>query len=95
MIDRCQAFWHEKYVLKRPVPEGPFGRKGLFLLVGGRKKPSELECVEATAKAFFRTVNVASHEMLGITGVAAKGAVLEHPTALRDAHDAGRKLVLI
>ena len=35
MIDRCQAFWCEKYVLKRPIPEGESGRKGLLLLVGG------------------------------------------------------------
>ena len=38
MIDRCQSFWMEKYVLKRPVPAGPFGRKGLLLLVGGMKR---------------------------------------------------------
>ncbi len=35
MIDRCQAFWSEKYVHKKPVPPGPHGRKGLLILVGG------------------------------------------------------------
>ena len=38
MIDRCQAFWCEKYLLKKPIPEGKFGRKGLLLLVGGHGK---------------------------------------------------------
>lgn len=40
MIDRCQAFWCEKYLLKQPIPEGEHGRKGLLLLVGGMKKRS-------------------------------------------------------
>jgi len=35
MIDRCQPFWHEKYIRMKPVPAGPHGRKGLLLLVGG------------------------------------------------------------
>ena len=55
MIDRCQAFWCEKYLLKKPIPEGEYGRKGLLLLVGGMKKEIGIQCAEATAKAFFRT----------------------------------------
>ena len=31
MIDRCQAFWCEKYLLKKEIPAGPDGRKGLLL----------------------------------------------------------------
>ena len=27
MIDRCQAFWCEKYLMKKPIPEGPEGRE--------------------------------------------------------------------
>jgi NAD(P)H-dependent FMN reductase len=37
MIDRCQSFWCEKYVLKKPIQGGQFKRKGLLLLVGGMK----------------------------------------------------------
>ena len=54
MIDRCQAFWCEKYLLKRPLPEGPFGRKGLLLLVGGMKKEVGIQCSETTATGFFQ-----------------------------------------
>ncbi|MFO0754137.1 MAG: flavodoxin family protein [Thermodesulfovibrionales bacterium] len=95
MVDRCQAFWCEKYLLKKPLPEGPHGRKGLLLLVGGMKKEVGIQCSEATAKAFFRTVSVPDHETLGFLGVDAKGAVLEHPTALHDAYAAGQKLVAL
>src|SRR4030067_2537967 len=49
MIDRCQSFWCEKYLLKKPIPEGKFGRKGLLLLVGGMEKETGIKCSEATA----------------------------------------------
>jgi multimeric flavodoxin WrbA len=93
MIDRCQAFWCEKYLLKKPIPEGPYGRKGLLLLVGGQKKEIGIQCAEATAKAFFRTVSVPEHKTLGFLGIDAKGAILRHPTALREAHEAALRLV--
>ena len=93
MIDRCQAFWCEKYLLKKSIPEGPYGRKGLLLLVGGMKKEIGIQCSEATAKAFFRTVSVPEHKTLGYLGVDAKGAILKHPTALKDAYEAGKELV--
>mgnify|MGYP000141384008 CR=1 FL=1 len=95
MIDRCQAFWCEKYLLKKPIPEGRLGRKGLLLLVGGMKKEIGVQCSEATAKAFFRTISIPEHGTLSFMGVDAKGAILEHPTALKDAYRAGEKLVTI
>ncbi|MCC6347426.1 MAG: flavodoxin family protein, partial [Nitrospirales bacterium] len=82
MIDRCQTFWCEKYLLKKPIPEGPYGRKGLLILVGGMKKEVGIQCSEATARAFFRTASVPENDTLGFLSVDAKGAILEHPTAL-------------
>jgi len=95
MIDRCQAFWCEKYLMKQTIPEGPYGRKGLLMVVGGMKKDIGVHCSEATTKAFFRTVSVPLHETLSFLGVDAKGAILEHPTALRDAREAGKKLIAV
>ena len=92
MIDRCQAFWCEKYLLKKTVPSGPNGRKGLLMLVGGMKKEIGIQCSEATAKAFFRTISVPDHETLGFLGVDAKGEVRNHPTALHDAFEAVKRL---
>jgi multimeric flavodoxin WrbA len=93
MIDRCQSFWCEKYLLKKPVDSGEFKRKGLLLMVGGMKKDIGASCSDACAKAFFRTISVPEHETLYYLGIDEKGAVLKHPTALRDAWQAGRKLV--
>lgn len=95
MIDRCQAFWYEKYIRKQPTPPGPYGRKGLLILVGGMKKDDKNEgfhCAEVTARAFFRTINVQEHETLSFGSVDAKAAIKEHPSALRDAFEAGCRL---
>lgn len=95
MIDRCQCFWCEKYLLKRPIPDGIYGRKGLLLLVGGQKREIGIQCSEATAKAFFRTVSISEHETLGYLSVDVQGAIVNHPTALGDAYRAGKKLVTL
>ncbi len=93
VIDRFQCFWCRKYLLKNPVPEGPQGRKGLLLLVGGMKKDVGVQCGEATAKAFFRTVSVPEHETLSFLEIDHKGAIGHHPTALHDAYHAGQRLI--
>jgi len=93
MVDRCQAFWCEKYLLKKPIPEGPQGRKGLLLLVGGMKKEIGIQCAEATTKAFFRTISVPEHKVYGYLEVDAKGEILNHPTAFKEVYEAGKQLV--
>jgi len=93
MVDRCQAFWCEKYLLKKTITAGPAGRKGLLLLVGGMKKDDGKHCAEATVKGFFRTCSVPEHETLFYGGVDAKGDILQHPTALTEAREAGLRLI--
>jgi multimeric flavodoxin WrbA len=93
MIDRCQAFWCERYLLKRTIPGGQYGRKGLLIMVGGMKRDDGIHCGEVTAKAFFRTISVPRHETVSFLGIDAKGAILEHPTALKDVREIGKKLV--
>jgi len=93
LIDRCQSFWCEKYLLKRPIPDGPRGRKGLVLMVGGMKKETGFRCGDATATAFFRSISVPEHETLSYAGIDAKGAVRQHPDALNGAYEAAKRLV--
>ncbi len=97
MIDRCQSFWAEKYVLKKPISAGSHGRKGLLLLIGGMRRNEKnvgFECAEATVRAFFRTVNVQEHATLAYDSVDEKGAITRHPTAMKEAYEAGKKLAL-
>lgn len=93
MIDRCQAFWCEKYLLKRELKGNGFGRKGLFITIGGRKSDVGIKCGDETAKAFFRSISVPYHETIGFTGIDKKGSIFEHPTALIDTENAVKRLI--
>ncbi len=93
MIDRCQSFWSEKYLLKKTIESGKHGRKGLLLLTGGMKNNTGITCAEACLTAFFRTVSVPEHTSLGYLEIDNKGDILQHPTALKDAYEAGVQLV--
>ncbi|MCG6550747.1 MAG: flavodoxin family protein [Candidatus Magnetominusculus sp. LBB02] len=94
LIDRCQAFWCEKYLLGRPIPQGQEGRKGLLLMVGGMDKEIGFKSGGATATAFFRTISVPKHEVLYFTNVDSKGAIKNHPTALKDVYEAAKRFIL-
>ena len=93
MIDRCQSFWSEKYLLKKPIEGGKHGRKGLILLTGGMKNNTGVECAEACVKALFTTVSIPEHSTLIYLSIDSKGDILKHPTALKDAFEAGVTLV--
>lgn len=93
MIDRCQAFWCERYLLKKSLASEAHGRKGLLLLVGGMKSEIGIRCGDATAKAFFRSISVPEHETLSFLGIDAKGAINCHPMALQQGYEAGGRLV--
>jgi len=92
MIDRCQAFWCQKYLLKRTLASELHGRKGLLLLVGGMKTEAGAKSCDTTAKAFFRSISVPEHETLSFLGIDAKGAIASHPTAFKQGYEAGKRL---
>jgi multimeric flavodoxin WrbA len=91
MIDRCQAFWNRKYILKRRIATEK--RKGVFISVGGTKFPDLFDHAKATVKNFFLTIDVAYWAELLYPGIDKKGEIRGHPTALKDAYLLGRRLV--
>jgi multimeric flavodoxin WrbA len=93
MIDRCQAMWSRKYVLKVPPLNPAKDRKGFFISVGGRKVPNLFDAALVTVKTFFRVLDVTYVGDLLFTGIDEKGAIIKHPDALRQAFLAGQKLV--
>ena len=58
LIDRCQAFWAKKYLVKDPSM-GSRGkrRKGFFISVGATKGKRVFEGAIMTAKYFFDVLN--------------------------------------
>ncbi len=93
MIDRCQAMWARKYVLKIPPLGDRRERKGLFISAGARKAANLFDGALLTVKALFLNLDVTSAGELLFKGVDEKGAITKHPDALKQAFLAGQKLV--
>ena len=92
MIDRCQALWARKYVLGQP-PLSEKERRGLFIAVGGTTFTKLFDPAQATIKALFNTLNITYIGELLFRGIDEKGAITQHPDALKQALKAGQKLV--
>lgn len=94
LIDRSQALWAKKYLLKDPSlgKEGK-RRRGFFVSVGATKGPKVFEGAILTAKYFFDTVNADYVGELVVRGVDGKGEILRHPETLQQAFEWGKRLV--
>jgi len=94
MIDRCQALWVIKYVLKLPVAISTGKeRKGIFVSVGGTKLSNLFQPAMATVKSWFTTLDIDYAGELVFSGIDESESVHLHPTALKDAFAIGQKLV--
>ena len=92
-IDRCQALWARKYVLKQPPLGDRRQRQGLFIAVGGMKLANLFEPALATVKALFKVLDITYAGELLFPGIDEKGAIKKHPDALKQAFTAGQRLV--
>jgi len=92
MIDRCQALWARKYILKMPPLGDRRQRKGLFIAVGGMKLANLFGPSLAIVKALFKVLDIEYAGDLLFPGVDEKGAIKKHPDALKQAFAAGQKL---
>jgi multimeric flavodoxin WrbA len=92
MIDRCQALWARKYILKIPPLGDRRERKGFFISVGGRRTIPDLFGAElVTIKTLFHTIDVPYKGDILIPGIDAKGDILKHPDILEQAYVAGQR----
>jgi multimeric flavodoxin WrbA len=90
LIDRCQALWAREHILKQSLPDG--GRKGAFIAVGATSGKRLFEGAILTVKYFFKAIGVEYADELLVRGVDARGEIKEHPTALADALELGKRL---
>lgn len=93
VVDRCQAIWARKYLLKIRMPE-PETRRAVFIQVGGMNKEKIFDAGLITIGAFFATLDYSFQGKLLLRNIDAKGAVRTHPDALRRARDLGEALAL-
>lgn len=92
MIDRCQCFWIERYVMKKRVYEGKRRPKGLFVSCAGSAKPIVFEPARHVVRAFFAAIDYeyAGEVLLGHTDDPELEPRKEKAT--EDARSAGRRL---
>jgi putative NADPH-quinone reductase len=91
MIDRCQAIWARKYLLKRPHANPD--RKALFLCCGGFKHDRFYQCARQVIVAWCVVLDIKLSGELFFHSIDARGDIAKHPTALADALNAGRELM--
>ena len=89
LIDRCQALWARRYVLKN-LPDS--ARKGVFIGVGATRGKQLFDGSRLTVKYFFQAFGVEYVGELLIRGIDKKGEIKEHPAALLDAFELGKRL---
>jgi len=91
LIDRCQALWARKYVLKQDVPNQ--NRRGAFIAVGATTGQQLFDGSILTVKYLFKSIGVEYADECLVRGVDKKGEIKEHPTALMNAFELGKRLV--
>lgn len=92
MIDRCQCYWVERFVLKRRAYEGKRRPKGLFVSCAGGPKELVFEPALHVIKAFFSAIDYdySGEVLLGHTDD--PGLELRKKAAVEKAKAAGRAL---
>lgn len=92
LIDRSQALWARRYVLKLVDP-GQKWRRGFLLSLGATKGKNLFDGVSLTAKYFFDAVGASFDGSLTYRQIEKAGEIKKHSTALTDAKEKARDLV--
>lgn len=90
-IDRCQALWARKYVLK--IKSGRKTRaKGWFVAVGATRGARLFQGVALTVKYFFDAFDAEYTGELFFSGIEKKEEILSRPAALQQAFELGKQI---
>lgn len=91
LIDRCQALWARKYLLKRPVSADNKQRRVLFLSSLGGTSRRQIGAVRTEVKSFIDSFDGIYEELI-FPKLDDKGGVADHWTAIPQANAAGAAL---
>lgn len=69
MIDRCQCYWVERFVMQKRAYEGHTRPKGLFVACAGSPRPIVFDPARHVVRAFFAAIDYeyAGEVLLGFT----------------------------
>jgi multimeric flavodoxin WrbA len=94
VIDRSQTLWTRKYMGGQEATSGSVlkpDRKGFFIGVGATRGKRLFDGTIQTMRYFFDAVDVEYAGTLVYGEVDEKGAIREHPTAMKECFEAGLK----
>lgn len=89
-IDRCQALWARKYILKEK-PEGPRG-KGYLIAAGATRGRKLFDGLLLTARYFFDCLEMDLAGQILVRGVDGPGEVRDKKEAMDQARELGREI---
>lgn len=93
LIDRCQCLWSRKYVLKQPLfDDGTRDRRAMVIAVGGSKSRKMFESISLTMKYWLDALEMQYASNLFVNRVDARGRIVEHAEATKEAFRLGREL---
>ena len=92
VIDRAQALWARRYVMKLTDPKALL-RQGFLLALGATKGKELFTGTNLTTKYFYDAVAARYEGFLGFRQIEGPGAIIRHPSALADANAKGTELV--
>lgn len=89
LIDRCQALWVRRNILKN-LPDSK--KKGAFIGVGATKGKQLFDGSILVIKYFFQAFGAEYVDELLVRGVDQRGEIKEHPDLLKEAYELGERL---
>ena len=93
LVDRCQALWMRRRVLRTWTPDVT-ARRGALISVGATRGPKLFDGMVLTAKYFFDAVGIREFDQLLVRGVDARAQVRESPAHIEQAMELGARLLL-
>jgi len=93
MIDRCQCFWIERFVLDRRPYEGRRHPRGLFVSTAGSPKPEVFNPAIHCVKALFIALDYSYAGEILLANTDAPDIAEKRRPIVQRAREAGKKLV--
>lgn len=91
LVERSQAMWIRKYVLKQDTGRK---RQGAFLSLGATKGKMLFDGALRVVRYYMDAIGGSLEAALLLRRIEAKGEIASHPTALDSARELGKRMVL-
>lgn len=95
LIDRCQALWARRFILKRPLRNGHKQPKGLFISTAAIREADDkiFSGSRQTVRAMFSALEIEYAGELFFKGLEERDAVTSHPEFLKQTYKIAGELI--